>query len=83
MMDRMLQARTAEVRDHDCLSWEAWQHLPLECWPDAALTSFLLGTVWESAFNGAQPTAAELRAIVAEAIGPCRVIPTPRSNAND
>jgi hypothetical protein len=75
-MDRMLEARTAEMEAHDSLSWEAWQHLPMECWPDAALISFLIGTVWESAFDGVQPSAAEVRAIVAEAIGPCHVVPT-------
>ena len=77
-MDRMLQDRTAEVRGHDCHDWRAWQHLPFELWPDPALVSYLVGTVWESAFTGRQPSATELRAIVAEALGPCHVMPTPK-----
>ncbi len=82
MMNRTLQARTAEMRDHDCHDWRAWQYVPFELWPDAAIVSYLLGTMWESAFDGHQPTATELRVIVAEAIGPCRVIPTKKDQSS-
>ncbi len=63
-MNPMLETRTAELAAHDAHDWSD------------ALASFLAGTAWESAFDGHQPTAAELRAIIAEALGLCRVMPT-------
>ncbi len=72
--------RTAEMRQHDTETWEAWQDIPFEMWPDAALVSYLNGTAWESAFDGSQPTATELRAIIAEAIGPFHIVPTPKDS---
>ena len=77
----LVEWRTAAMGAHDCHHWEAWKHLPFELWPDAALASYLDGTGSEGAFNGGQPTAAELRAIVADAIGACEVIPTPKDQA--
>ncbi len=70
--------RTAEMREHDTETWAAWQDIPFEVWPDAALVSYLAGTAWQSAFDGCQPTGTELRAIIAEAIGPFYVIPSKR-----
>ncbi len=74
-MDPTLRDRMREMAAHDMLRHEAYMHLPFEVWPDEALLSFLANTAWESAFTGRQPTGAELRAIIAEAIGPCHVTP--------
>ena len=78
MESRVFEDRLADAFEHDPLAeWLPWQHLPFEVWPDAALISYLAGTGrWQSAFDGRQPTAAELRAIITEAIG-CTVIPEP------
>jgi hypothetical protein len=71
--NRLVEMRLRDMLGFDCLGdWEAWQHLPFELWPCGSLLSYLADT--GQGFAGDQPTAIELRAIVAAVTG-CAVVP--------
>lgn len=69
-MNRALEARTAELRAHECDQWRCFQDVAFELWSAAALRSFLAGTAWASLFDHDEPTAAEMRAVIGFALGP-------------
>ena len=69
-MNMALERRTAALRAHDCDRWQAWAYVgPFDLWPASAIRSLLDATGWEGAIDQAEPTAAELRALIVAALG--------------
>ena len=65
----MVEWRMAEQRMHDCQHFAMFLDLPFELWPDAAVRSYMDGMGHEELLDRCEPTAAELRAILAFVLG--------------
>jgi hypothetical protein len=67
---QVLVERTAEIRRHDPENYEAYAHLPMPLWPDAALRSFCRGVPQlETEIDVSEPTASAIQGVVFRAIG--------------